>query len=42
MLKLRLIGIDDYSVYEDKQRIGRIRFAGERQPGVWPGTSPST
>jgi hypothetical protein len=35
MLKLRLIGIDDYSVYEDKQRIGRIRFAGERMPGVW-------
>jgi hypothetical protein len=35
MLKLRLIGIDDYSVYEDKQRIGRIRFAGERQPPIW-------
>ena len=33
MLKLRLIGIRDYSVLEDGQRIGRIRFAGERQPG---------
>jgi len=35
MLKLRSIGIHDYSVVEDGQRIGRIRFAGERQPGVW-------
>ena len=35
MLKLRRIGIRDYSVLEDGQRIGRIRFAGERQPGVW-------
>ena len=32
MLKLRLIGIDDYNVLEDKQRIGRIRFADERMP----------
>jgi hypothetical protein len=35
MLKLRPIGPHDYSVFEDEQRIGRIRFAGERQPGVW-------
>ena len=35
MLKLRSIGIRDYSVLEGGQRIGRIRFAGERQPGVW-------
>ena len=35
MLKLRSIGIRDYSVLDGEQRIGRIRFAGERQPGVW-------
>ena len=35
MLKLRSIGIRDYSVFERGQRIGRIRFAGERMPGVW-------
>ena len=35
MLKLRSIGIRDYSVLEGEQRIGRIRFAGERMPGVW-------
>jgi hypothetical protein len=35
MLKLRSIGIRDYSVLEGEQRIGRIRFAGERIPGVW-------
>ena len=35
MLKLRSIGIRDYSVFEGGQRIGRIRFAGERMPGVW-------
>ena len=35
MLKLRPIGIRDYSVLEDGQRIGRIRFAGERLPPIW-------
>ena len=35
MLKLRTIGIRNYVVLEGEQRIGRIRFAGERQPGVW-------
>ncbi len=35
MLKLRLIGINDYSVLEGRQRIGRIRFVIERMPGVW-------
>ena len=35
MLKLRSIGIRDYSVFEGGQRIGRIRLAGEHMPGVW-------
>ena len=30
MLKLRSIGISDYSVLEGRQRIGRIRFIIER------------
>ena len=34
-LKLRPIGIRDYSVLEGRQRIGRIRFAAERNPGIW-------
>ena len=32
---MRLIGVRDYSVFEDGQHIGRIRFASERTPGVW-------
>ena len=35
MLKLRLIGIRDYSVLEGHQRIGRIRLADERMPPIW-------
>ena len=35
MLKLRTIGIRDYSVLEGRQRIGRIRFASVRSPGIW-------
>ena len=35
LLKLRTIGIRDYQVLEDRQRIGRIRFSYERLPGVW-------
>ena len=35
MLTLRLIGVRDYSMFEDGQRIGRIRFASERNPGLW-------
>jgi hypothetical protein len=35
MLKLRSIGVRDYCVLEGEQRIGRIRFADERPPGVW-------
>ena len=35
MLKLRSIGISDYSVLEGRQRIGRIRLASERMPSVW-------
>ena len=34
-LKLRSLGARDYSVIEGRQRIGRIRFASERNPGVW-------
>ena len=26
---------NDYSVFEDKRRIGRIRFASERTPPIW-------
>jgi hypothetical protein len=33
MLKLRSIGIGDYSVLEGEQRVGRIRFSDERLPG---------
>ena len=32
MLKLRVIGINNYSVLESGQRIGRIRLATERMP----------
>ena len=35
MLKLRRNGIRDYSFFERRQRIGRIRFADERNPGIW-------
>jgi hypothetical protein len=35
MLKLRSIGISDYSVLEGGQRIGRIRLATERMPPIW-------
>ena len=35
MLKLRSIGLNDYSVLEGRQRIGRIRMATERMPCVW-------
>ena len=35
MLKLRQIGLRDYAMLDGEQRIGRIRFADERIPGVW-------
>ena len=35
MLELRSIGINDYSVLEGNQRIGRIRLATERMPCRW-------
>jgi hypothetical protein len=35
MLKLRMIGRPDYQVLDSEQRIGRIRFADERVPGIW-------
>ena len=34
-VKLRSIGLSDYSVLEGRQRIGRIRLATERMPCVW-------
>ena len=48
MLTMRMIGQNDYSIHEDGQPIGRIRFASERVPGIWlwhiqmhaPGLSP--
>jgi hypothetical protein len=30
-----LIRLSDYRAHDDGQRIGRIRFASERSPGVW-------
>ena len=35
MLTMRLIGVNDYTVHEDGQCIGRIRYASERVPGKW-------
>jgi len=32
MLKLRSLGINDYSVLEGRHRIGHIRFVIERMP----------
>ena len=42
MLKLRTIGIEDYSVFEDRQRIGRIRLAGSASRRSGSGPSMST
>ena len=35
LLKMRSIGIDDFSVIEGRQRVGRIRLATERTPPIW-------
>ena len=35
MLKLRRIGLNDYNVIENDQRIGQIRYAVDRTPHVW-------
>ncbi len=35
MLTLRAIGSDDFTVHEDGQYIGRVRYASERSPGLW-------
>jgi hypothetical protein len=35
MLKLGCLDHNDYSVFEGRQRIGRIRYAFERVPGLW-------
>jgi hypothetical protein len=35
MLKVRSIGLSDYSVLEGSHRIGRIRLATERMPCRW-------
>jgi hypothetical protein len=32
---MRPIRVNDYSVLEGEQRIGRIRYAKERTPGIW-------
>lgn len=34
-LTLKPIGRRDYSVRDDGQSIGRIRYAGERSPAIW-------
>jgi hypothetical protein len=34
-LTLRMIGLDDYTVHEDRQLVGRIRYASELSPGQW-------
>ncbi|WP_409188717.1 hypothetical protein [Bradyrhizobium sp. RDM4] len=34
-LTLRMIGLDDYTVHEDRQLVGRIRYVTERSPGLW-------
>jgi hypothetical protein len=34
MMTLRMIGLDDYTVHEDRQLIGRIRYASERSLGL--------
>jgi hypothetical protein len=41
MLTMRLIGVRDYNVFEDGQRIGRIRLASER-PAAGSGKCKST
>jgi hypothetical protein len=35
LLKLRSIGHRDFSIFEGRQRIGRIRCAEERSSAVW-------
>src|SRR4051794_25525908 len=35
MMTLRMIGLDDYTVHEDRRLVGRIRYATERSPGLW-------
>jgi hypothetical protein len=35
MLTVRMTSVRDYCMSEDGQRIGRIRFASERTPGIW-------
>ena len=35
MVTLRMIGKNDYSVRDDGQRIGRIRYANKRTPSIW-------
>lgn len=34
-MTMRMIGVNDYSVFEDGQKIGRIRYTKERTPGIW-------
>ncbi|MGY0571641.1 hypothetical protein ACTGJ9_011800 [Bradyrhizobium sp. RDM12] len=30
-----MIGLDDYTVHEDRQLVGRICYAAECSPGLW-------
>lgn len=41
-LTLRMIGLDDYTVHEDRQLVGRIRYANERSRGFWLWTCIAT
>lgn len=34
-LTLRKIGLDEYTVHEDRQLVGHIRYASERSPAFW-------
>jgi hypothetical protein len=34
-LTMRMIGVNDYNVFDDGQHIGRIRCANERTPSIW-------
>lgn len=34
-LTVRMISLDEYSVHDDRQLVGRIRYSSERSPGQW-------
>jgi hypothetical protein len=35
MMTLRIFGPDDYTVHDDRQLVGGIRYASERSPRIW-------